>query len=161
MSGLKSMSADHIDDLLLQEIFSLREQLKIAVAAIKSECPKFDDQEFVHRLKAVDYEQLMEEIAAEMERDKVKYHFTGKEIVEVEYDHSIDESNGYDIKTVAFIYKNKNTGQTYFIHKECENLEIFNDRDELIEFKIKEFENKAVQLNAKILFLKTQICAKV
>jgi hypothetical protein len=67
MSKTKALSADHIDDLLLQEIFSLREQLKIAVEAIKSLNPDFDDQEFVHRLKAVDYEQLMEEIAAEME----------------------------------------------------------------------------------------------
>jgi hypothetical protein len=64
MSNLKTLSADHIDDLLLQEIFSLREQLKIAVEAIKSYDSDFDDQEFTHRLKAVDYEQLMEEIAA-------------------------------------------------------------------------------------------------
>jgi hypothetical protein len=70
MSELKKLSADYIDDLLLQEIFSLREQLKIAVEAIKSLNPDFDDQEFIHRLKAVDYEQLMEEIAAEMEETK-------------------------------------------------------------------------------------------
>jgi hypothetical protein len=66
MNELKQLSVDHIDDLLLQEIFSLREKLKIAVAAIKSYNPDFDDQEFIHRLGAVDYEQLMEEIAAEM-----------------------------------------------------------------------------------------------
>jgi len=70
MSNLKALSADHIDDLLLQEIFSLREQLKISVEAIKSLNPNFDDQEFTHRLKAVDYEQLMEEIAAEMEESE-------------------------------------------------------------------------------------------
>ena len=70
MSELKALPADRIDDLLLQEIFSLREQLKITVAAIKSFNPDFDDQEFVHRLKAVDYEQLMEEIACEMEESK-------------------------------------------------------------------------------------------
>jgi hypothetical protein len=51
-----------IDDLLLQEIYSLREKLKIAVAAIKSYDPTFDDAEFTHRLGAVDYEQLMEEL---------------------------------------------------------------------------------------------------
>jgi hypothetical protein len=64
MDKSNGLSADHIDDLLLQEIFSLREQLKIAIEAIKSLNPDFDDREFVHRLKAVDYEQLMEEIAA-------------------------------------------------------------------------------------------------
>ena len=69
MRNLKTLSADYIDDLLLQEIFSLREQLKIAVAAIKSYDLDFDDQEFTHRLKAVDYEQLMEEIAHEMEKE--------------------------------------------------------------------------------------------
>jgi hypothetical protein len=67
MSELKKLSADYIDDLLLQEIFSLREQLKISVEAIKSYNPDFDVQEFIHRLKAVDYEQLMEEIAFGME----------------------------------------------------------------------------------------------
>jgi hypothetical protein len=67
MNELKTLSAAYIDDLLLQEIFSLREQLKISVEAIKSLNPDFDDQEFIHRLKAVDYEQLMEEIAVEME----------------------------------------------------------------------------------------------
>ncbi|MDD3925793.1 MAG: hypothetical protein PHT33_03950 [bacterium] len=59
--------SDHIDDLLLQEIFSLREKIKIAVAAIKFHCPDFDDHEFMHRLGAVDYEQLMEELAGEPE----------------------------------------------------------------------------------------------
>lgn len=52
-----------IDDLLLQEIYSLREKLKIAVEAIKFYAPDFDDKEFVHRLNAVDYDQLMEELA--------------------------------------------------------------------------------------------------
>ena len=51
------------DDLLWQEIFSLREKLKIAVEAIKSYDPEFDDQLFMHRLNSVDYDQLMEELA--------------------------------------------------------------------------------------------------
>jgi len=37
------------DGLLWQEIFSLREKLKIAIEAIKSYEPDFDDREFVHR----------------------------------------------------------------------------------------------------------------
>ena len=56
------MQNPSIDDLLLQEIYSLREKLKIAVAAIKFYDPTFDDAEFTHRLGAVDYEQLMEEL---------------------------------------------------------------------------------------------------
>jgi hypothetical protein len=51
------------DGLLWQEIFSLREKLKIAVAAIKSYDPDFDDREFTHRLNSVDYDQLMEELS--------------------------------------------------------------------------------------------------
>lgn len=54
-----------IDDLLLQEIFSLREQLKIAVYIIKSYDPNFNEEDFLHRLKSVDYDQLMEEWANE------------------------------------------------------------------------------------------------
>ena len=53
------------DGLLWQEIFSLREKLKIAVAAIKSYDPDFDDREFTHRLNSVDYDQLMEELMDE------------------------------------------------------------------------------------------------
>jgi len=51
-----------VDDLLLQEICSLREKLKIAVAAIKADNPTFDDTLFLHRLNAVDLDQLMEEL---------------------------------------------------------------------------------------------------
>lgn len=65
-----------IDDLLLQEIFSLREQLKIAVEALKRECPYLNETEFLHHLKAVDYEQLMEEIMNE----KIELLFDQKEI---------------------------------------------------------------------------------
>ena len=53
------------DGLLWQEIFSLREKLKIAVAAIKYYDPDFDDREFTHRLNSVDFDQLMEELADE------------------------------------------------------------------------------------------------
>lgn len=51
-----------VDDLLLQEIFSLREKLKIAVAAIKADNPDFDEVEFLHQCNSVDYDQLMEEL---------------------------------------------------------------------------------------------------
>lgn len=54
------------DDLLWQEIYYLREKLKIAVEAIKFHCPDFDTQLFTHRLGAVDYDQLMEEINEEL-----------------------------------------------------------------------------------------------
>ena len=53
------------DDLLWQEIFSLREKVKIAVAAVKSSDPTFDDAEFTHRLNSVDYDQLMEELSGD------------------------------------------------------------------------------------------------
>ena len=53
------------DDLLWQEIYSLREKLKIAVAAIKFYDKDFDDREFTHHLNSVDYDQLMEEIMEE------------------------------------------------------------------------------------------------
>ena len=54
------------DGLLWQEIFSLREKLKIAIAAIKSYEPDFDDREFMHRLNSVDYDQFMEEFEEEI-----------------------------------------------------------------------------------------------
>jgi len=60
---LSEAAAD--DELLWQEIFSLREKLKIAVEAIKSYEPEFDAQLFVHRLNSVDYDQLMEELSGE------------------------------------------------------------------------------------------------
>lgn len=53
------------DELLWQEIYSLREKLKIAVEAIKSYDPEFDAQLFMHRLNSVDYDQLMEELSGE------------------------------------------------------------------------------------------------
>lgn len=51
------------DELLWQEIYSLREKLKIAVEAIKSYDPEFDDILFLHQLNSVDYDQLMEELS--------------------------------------------------------------------------------------------------
>lgn len=51
------------DDLLWQEIYSLREKLKITVEAIKSYDPDFDTQLFMHQLNSVDYDQLMEELS--------------------------------------------------------------------------------------------------
>jgi len=58
------MSTRTIDDeLLWQEIYSLREKLKIAIDAIKSYEPNFDSNEFMHRLNSVDFDQLMEELS--------------------------------------------------------------------------------------------------
>jgi hypothetical protein len=59
--GLAQPSAE--DEILWQEIFSLREKLKIAVEAIKSYDPKFDDKLFLHQLNSADYDQLMEELS--------------------------------------------------------------------------------------------------
>ena len=52
-----------IDDLLLQEVYSLREKLKISVEAIKAHDPNFDAPLFIHQLNSVDFEQLMEELS--------------------------------------------------------------------------------------------------
>jgi len=45
------------DGLLWQEIYSLREKLKIAISDIKSYDVDFDDKQFTHRLNAVDFNQ--------------------------------------------------------------------------------------------------------
>jgi len=58
------------DELLWQEIFSLREKLKIAVEAIKSYDPEFDAQLFMHQLNSVDYDQLMEELSQDSGESK-------------------------------------------------------------------------------------------
>lgn len=54
-----------IDDILLQEIFSLREKLKIAIEYIKFYNPAFDENEFVHQVGSVDYDQWIEELYEE------------------------------------------------------------------------------------------------
>ena len=54
------------DDTLLQEIFSLREKLKIAVAYIKHYDPYFDESEFIHQVGSVEYNQWIEEIDKEV-----------------------------------------------------------------------------------------------
>jgi len=54
-----------VDDLLLQEIYSLREKLKIAISAIKHTIPEFDDQLFLHQCNAVDFDQMMEEFGSD------------------------------------------------------------------------------------------------
>jgi hypothetical protein len=51
-----------IDDILLQEIFSLREKLKIAIDYIKFYNPSFDEKEFIHQVGSVEYEQWIEEL---------------------------------------------------------------------------------------------------
>lgn len=54
-----------VDDLLIQEIYSLREKLKIAVEAIKSYEPDFDETVFYGRLNNCDFDQLMEDLQNE------------------------------------------------------------------------------------------------
>ena len=51
-----------IDDILLQEIFSLKEKLKIACAIVKNYEPDFDESEFMHKLNSADFDQLIEEL---------------------------------------------------------------------------------------------------
>lgn len=50
-----------VDDILLQEIQSLKEQLKIAVNIIKQYSPEFDTGDFMHSLKTEDYQLFLEE----------------------------------------------------------------------------------------------------
>ncbi len=54
-----------IDDLLLQEVYSLREKLKITAWGMKKFDPDFDVQLFLHQVSSVDYDQLMEEFEEE------------------------------------------------------------------------------------------------
>jgi len=75
------------DDLLWQEIFSLREKVKIAVAAVKSSDPKFDDVEFTHRLNSVDYDQLMEELSGDIPEPRQ----TTDDIASAEYTRGWEE----------------------------------------------------------------------
>ena len=56
-----------VDDILLQEIQSLREQLKIAVNIIKQYAPEFDTGDFMHSLKTEDYQMFLEENEKEKE----------------------------------------------------------------------------------------------
>jgi len=51
-----------IDDILLQEVFSLREKLRIAIDYIKFYDTNFDESEFLHQMNSVDYEQWIEEM---------------------------------------------------------------------------------------------------
>ena len=58
VDGVLQMS----DDILLQEIFSLREKLKIAIDFIKFYNPSFDEKEFIHQVGSVEYAQWIEEL---------------------------------------------------------------------------------------------------
>lgn len=58
-----------IDDLLLQEIFSLKEKLKIAVYHLKQLDPKLDVSDYMHSLNSVEFDQWMEELAEECFQD--------------------------------------------------------------------------------------------
>ena len=44
-----------VDDMLLQEIQSLKEQLRIAISIIKQYAPEFDEGDFMHDLGTEDY----------------------------------------------------------------------------------------------------------
>ncbi len=51
-----------IDDILLQEIYSLKEKLKIAIYHLHKFDPTFDINDYVHRLNSVDFDTWIEEI---------------------------------------------------------------------------------------------------
>jgi hypothetical protein len=92
------MSAEVDDGILWQEIYSLREKLKIAVDALKSDNPDFDDHEFTHRLNSVDFDQLMEELAgstpnpmsAEVEKAERHIENAKKHLAELHAEHEED-----------------------------------------------------------------------
>ena len=44
-----------VDDVLLQEIQSLKDQLRIAIYIIKQHAPEFDEGDFMHDLRTEDY----------------------------------------------------------------------------------------------------------
>ena len=44
-----------VDDILLQEIQSLKDQLRIAIYIIKQYAPEFDEGDFMHDLSTEDY----------------------------------------------------------------------------------------------------------
>ena len=44
-----------VDDVLLQEIQSLKDQLRIAIYIIKQYVPEFDEGDFMHDLRTEDY----------------------------------------------------------------------------------------------------------
>jgi hypothetical protein len=59
------MNCKEIDDMLLQEIFSLREKLKIAVYHLKQLDKNFDEIEYLYTLNSIEFDQWMEEIQSE------------------------------------------------------------------------------------------------
>lgn len=72
IQALKQYQMPTSDEILWQEIFSLREKLKIAVEAIKSYDPEFDDRLFLHQLNSADYDQLMEELSGDSQMQEPK-----------------------------------------------------------------------------------------
>ena len=54
-----------LDDLLLQEIYSLREKLKIAVQIVKYYEPDLDVSAFMHDIGTCDYEEYIDYIMNE------------------------------------------------------------------------------------------------
>lgn len=54
-----------IDDILLQEIFSLREQIKILTKIVKYYEPDLNEGDFIHDLSTCDFYTYMEEIKRE------------------------------------------------------------------------------------------------
>jgi hypothetical protein len=55
-----------VDDLLLQEIYSLREKLKIATYHLKQFDENFNENEYLHTLNSVEFDQWMEEISQDI-----------------------------------------------------------------------------------------------
>jgi hypothetical protein len=97
----------------------------------------------------------------------MKYYFTGTEIVEVEDEYEIidnsdprSESNYTDRTN---IFTNMKTKKRYYINKGIQHYsininegEIFKKKNELIDYKIKEFRDKILYYEDKILNLEKQ-----
>jgi hypothetical protein len=57
----------YIDDILLQEIYSLKEKLKFAIYHLHNFDPTFDINDYTHRLNSVDFDQWIEEYINQLE----------------------------------------------------------------------------------------------
>jgi hypothetical protein len=58
-----------IDDLLLQEIQSLREKLKIAVHILEFYCPDLNEPKFMHDIGTCDYQDYLEQLMEDEENE--------------------------------------------------------------------------------------------
>lgn len=59
-----------LDDILLQEIYSLKEKLKIAIYHLHHFDPTFDINEYYHKLNSVEFDQWMEELSEDITKEQ-------------------------------------------------------------------------------------------